>query len=123
MAMRTQQEAEKAEQQRIKSLVLNYDLRDEGEADGGECSHFHNTYITPNRSRRPFTEIAAQLGVPDKQHTQTPYVAPRVDKAGNQRSNQRARKLQLSDVDWYADKSSLPTTTPTEDRKVRVNRH
>lgn len=33
--MRTQQQAERAEQQRIKSLVLNYDLRDDDINDGG----------------------------------------------------------------------------------------
>lgn len=69
VAMRTQQEAERAEQQRIKNLVLNYDLRDDNETDGL-----------------------------DKQHN--PYNVPRIDKASNNRSTQRARKLQLSDVDW-----------------------
>lgn len=69
VAMRSKQQAEREEQQRIKNLVLNYDLREENEADGL-----------------------------DKQHN--PYTQPRVDKAGNNRSNQRARKLQLSDVDW-----------------------
>ncbi|KAI9816162.1 MAG: hypothetical protein M1827_001763 [Pycnora praestabilis] len=34
VAMKTQQQAEREEQQRIKSLVLNYDLRDENEHDG-----------------------------------------------------------------------------------------
>jgi len=28
------------------------------------------------------------------------YTQPRIDKGGSTRSNQRARKLQLSDVDW-----------------------
>lgn len=68
IAMRSKQQAEKEEQQRIKNLVLNYDLRDEAETDGLE--------------------------------KQNPYSQPRIDKAGNNRSNQRARKLQLSDVDW-----------------------
>ena len=44
--MRNQQEAEKAEQQRIKSLVLNYDLRDENDT-------FDGTYILrPNFNKR-----------------------------------------------------------------------
>ncbi|KAF2402004.1 ARM repeat-containing protein [Trichodelitschia bisporula] len=71
VAMRTQQQAEKEEQQRIKNLVLNYDLRDENEGPDG-------------LEKLP----------------QNPYTQPRLDKAGNTRSNQRARKLQLSDVDW-----------------------
>jgi len=69
IAMKSKQQAEREEQQRIKSLVLNYDLRDENDNDGLE-----------------------------KQHN--PYIQPRIDKAGNNRSNQRARKLQLSDVEW-----------------------
>ncbi|KAI9824459.1 MAG: hypothetical protein M1832_001994 [Thelocarpon impressellum] len=66
MAMKTQQQAEREEQQRIKSLVLNYDLREE-EQEGLEKS---STY------------------------------GAKLDKAGATRSKQRARKLQLSDVDW-----------------------
>ncbi|KAL1305320.1 hypothetical protein AAFC00_002222 [Neodothiora populina] len=68
VAMRNQQEAERAEQQRIKSLVLNYDLRDDDSNDA-----------------------ALEL--------QSPYTQPRIDKSGTGRNQQRARKLQLSDVD------------------------
>ncbi|KJX97909.1 nonsense-mediated mRNA decay factor (Upf2) like protein [Zymoseptoria brevis] len=66
IAMRSQQQAEKAEQQRIKNLVLNYDLTDD-----------------------------QQDGAFDTLHG-----APRYDKSGNTRSKQRARKLQLGDIDW-----------------------
>ncbi|EME47596.1 hypothetical protein DOTSEDRAFT_69517 [Dothistroma septosporum NZE10] len=66
VAMRSQQQAEKAEQQRIKNLVLNYDLNDD-QADGSYDS-LHGV--------------------------------PRFDKSGNTRSKQRARKLQLGDIDW-----------------------
>jgi hypothetical protein len=38
--MRSQQQAEKEEQQRIKNLVLNYDLRDENEGSDGESQSF-----------------------------------------------------------------------------------
>ena len=37
--MKTQQQAEREEQQRIKNLVLNYDLRNEAEQDGNEFSY------------------------------------------------------------------------------------
>lgn len=67
VAMRTQQEAERAEQQRIKNLVLNYDLNAE------DTSH---------------------------DALESTYTQPRFDKAGGGRGTQRARKLQLSDVDW-----------------------
>lgn len=69
VAMRSKQQAEKEEQQRIKNLVLNYDLRDDNETEGLDKTH-------------------------------NPYAQPRLDKAGNNRSHQRARKLQLSDVNW-----------------------
>lgn len=68
VAMKTQQAAEREEQQRIKSLVLNYDLRDGEDQDG--------------------LDKAAGMN----------YSRP--DKSSNNRSGQRARKLQLSDVDW-----------------------
>jgi len=66
--MKTQQAAEREEQQRIKNLVLNYDLRDGEDQDG--------------------LEKAAGLN----------YTRP--DKSVNNRSGQRARKLQLNDLDW-----------------------
>lgn len=34
----------------------------------------------------------------------------RQDKSGNSRSKQRARKLQLGDIDWYGDKSKTRST-------------
>jgi len=46
IAMRTQQQAEKAEQQRIKNLVLNYDLTDDQQ--DGELPSFH--YISSSRN-------------------------------------------------------------------------
>jgi len=89
--MRNKQQAEKEEQQRIKNLVLNYDMRDEPESDGEPSFRFPLTR-NPNRNR---TETVEGL---DKTHNL--YAQPRIDKAGNNRSNQRARKLQLSDVNW-----------------------
>lgn len=156
--MRTQQEAERAEQQRIKNLVLKLDLRDENEHDGDS-----NFLLNPNpnhkRVNRLNTDYSALILQPNPNHrkrfdhsrdssasqdcaakaqqpattnsfslshhvqdqfTETtdttvsldksPYGATnatRIDKAGNNRSNQRARKLQLSDVDWYGRRSPL----------------
>ncbi|KAK3324231.1 armadillo-type protein [Cercophora scortea] len=44
IAMKTQQQAEKEEQRRIKNLVLNYDLRENEDGDGNEKPnpHYHN---------------------------------------------------------------------------------
>ncbi|KAH7128795.1 armadillo-type protein [Dendryphion nanum] len=92
VAMRNKQQAEKEEQQRIKNLVLNYDLRDDNDTEG-ESPFFYTLQPNINRTR---TETTQGL---DKTHN--PYAQPRLDKAGNNRSNQRARKLQLSDVNWY----------------------
>ena len=98
VAMRSKQQADKEEQQRIKSLVLNYnEARDDGDDNTGD-SPFLST-LQPNTNRKR-TETSKGL---DK--TPNPYAQPRVDKAGNNRSNQRARKLQLSDVNWYAHSS------------------
>jgi len=67
IAMKTQQAAEREEQERIKSLVLNYDLRDGDEQQDG----LEKASASHSRSDKPA------------------------------RSGQRARKLQLSDVnDW-----------------------
>lgn len=83
IAMKNQQEADRAEQQRIKNLVLNYDLQGsstEQSGLGGE-RHQHNASL----------------------HQASPSNAgarPPADKSSANRSGQRARKLQLSDVDW-----------------------
>lgn len=68
VAMKTQQQAEREEQQRIKNLVLNYDLRESEDPDGHEKPPSYH----PNRP----------------------------DKSIKERSGQRVRRLQLSDVDW-----------------------
>ena len=113
--MRNQQQVEKEEQQRIKNLVLNLDLRDENEADGDS----HPSPILPNPNRRSVCAPAAPpfpLRVGGTRHRQSdlaetapqgiekqpqnPYMQPRLDKAGSNARNQRARKLQLSDVNW-----------------------
>ncbi|KAK0261303.1 mRNA decay protein [Friedmanniomyces endolithicus] len=51
VAMRTQQEAERAEQQRIKSLVLNYDLMDDDPHDG-EAPSFSYMHLPGNSGGR-----------------------------------------------------------------------
>ncbi|OAL43013.1 ARM repeat-containing protein [Pyrenochaeta sp. DS3sAY3a] len=102
VAMRTKQQADKEEQQRIKSLVLNYnEARDDGD-DNGDTPFSSRLQRNPNRI---YAESSKGL---DK--TPNPYAQPRLDKAGNNRSNQRARKLQLSDVNWYA----LPFPRPSQ---------
>ena len=95
--MKTQQAAEREEQQRIKNLVLNYDLRDGEDQDGD--SLLPSLLPNPNIHRQ-------DAGI-DKAAA-TNHTRP--DKSGNNRSGQRARKLQLSDVDWYAKENSLQSS-------------
>lgn len=98
VSMRTKQQQEKEERQRIKNVVLNYDNnREDNEPDGDSPFSYH---LQPNINRM-HTETPKVL---DKSHN--PYAQPRLDKAGNNRSNQRSRKLQLSDVNWYDTPSS-----------------
>ena len=85
--MKTQQQAEKEEQQRIKNLVLNYDLRENEEQDGDDQHHPRVAGI--------FTDMRPGLDRPT-----THYHYNRMDR-GKERGGQRSRKLQLSDVDWY----------------------
>ncbi|KMU92161.1 hypothetical protein CIHG_10022 [Coccidioides immitis H538.4] len=68
IAMRSQQQAEREEQQRIKNLVLNYDLGDDNDLNDGCKGNEKRTSSKP-------------------------------EKASTSRGF-RARKLQLSDVDW-----------------------
>lgn len=104
VAMRSKQQAEKEEQQRIKNLVLNYNEARDDVDDTGD-SPFSYT-LSPNTNRK-YTETSKGL---DK--TPNPYAQPRLDKAGNNRSNQRARKLQLSDVNWYGSPLSVRQDRP-----------
>ncbi|GAQ39694.1 nonsense-mediated mRNA decay factor [Aspergillus niger] len=70
VAMRSQQQADREEQQRIKNLVLNYEMTNEAET---------NTDAAEKRS---------------------PHRDTRMDKSSAARAAFRSRKLQLSDVNW-----------------------
>ncbi|KAI0396722.1 MIF4G domain-containing protein [Xylariaceae sp. FL0594] len=89
VAMRNQLQAEREEQQRIKNLVLNYDLRENEELDG-------DTFLS-SLPLGPNIHSSKSSGL-DK----TPYHSNRGEKFGRERGGQRVRRLQLSDVDWYA---------------------
>ncbi|KAF4634949.1 hypothetical protein G7Y89_g3148 [Cudoniella acicularis] len=93
IAMKTQQAAEREEQQRIKNLVLNYDLRDGEEQDGDKL-------LAPLQPNPNIHNANAGL----EKAAAASYARP--DKSSNNRSGQRARKLQLSDVDWYGPKNN-----------------
>lgn len=139
--MKNQQEAERAEQQRIKSLVLNYDLQDSSAESGtGSTDLLSDPFLRPNPNfRAPFPLRTFPLVVPQildqvknahiatfkgtgqgekHQHNASLHqssshhvtTARPVDKSSSNRSGHRARKLQLSDVDWYDGSEILPQT-------------
>ncbi|KAK5135680.1 hypothetical protein LTR08_004981 [Meristemomyces frigidus] len=167
VAMRTQQQAERAEQQRIKNLVLNYDLTDD-QHDGEEHSFHYVMSPTTKRTRlvgkgslnKSLVQPPVYTQGPTQRATATeegrkeneiptarlPFVAvenstrpdsltdiagsfdtlhgpPRADKSGTTRSKQRARKLQLGDLEWYGNRSTsavvsdaaLPVQTSLDD--------
>ena len=114
--MRTQQQAEREEQQRIKNLVLNYDLRENEERDPDG-----DIYLSP-LARNPNIHHKSTSG-----HEKQPYHPNRLDRSTKERGGQRARRLQLSDVDWYdktrnkrgsSNSPSITTPQPTSNGRV-----
>lgn len=121
--MKLQQEAERAERQNIKNLVLNYDLHDSGIDAAGTTHQFYLTpFLQPNpnlRTPNPPRSVAHYRlsqgpGVEKHGPPHHPYNAslhqsslksgsePKpADKLSTNRGGHRARKLQISDVDWY----------------------
>lgn len=84
--MKTSQQAEREEQQRIKNLVLNYDLQQSDDQDSKYIAVLnYSTMVNADE----------KLGG-EKQPT---FYHNRVERTGKDRG-QRVRKLQLSDVDW-----------------------
>lgn len=108
VAMKTQQAAEREEQQRIKNLVLNYDLRDGEEEEGispwAPIPHHHI-----HKNQAGLEKVATGPARLDNL------------KSGNNRSGQRARKLQLSDVDWYAKPDLSHVASPKSTAAVSVS--
>ncbi|KAL9058037.1 MAG: hypothetical protein Q9206_002101 [Seirophora lacunosa] len=120
VALKSQKEAERAELQRIKDLVLHYDLADSSADQGGTNNSLyldHFSHPNPNLSHmlksKHFTHTALTQGFDgDKQAPphNAPLQQPAVtngtnsrpsERSGGGRRGQQARKLQLSDVDWY----------------------
>ena len=132
--MKSQKEAERAEQQRIKNLVLSYDPDSSTDQTGTANNLYFDifSHTNPNLPQQnadfpnvaPTTEMTfAHNDIPKglgaekhgaSHHPHNPSLhqsSPNhtnsrpADKSGANRSGHRARKLQLSDVDWYDLKS------------------
>lgn len=112
VAMKTQQQAEREEQQRIKNLVLNYDLRENEDADG-------EPRLAPLNIN---TNIHKPCLGTDKSAS---HYHNRLDnRSVKERGGQRVRKLQLSDVDWYGKSQkhkSSPVSTPEKALHTQSN--
>ncbi|EXJ54821.1 hypothetical protein A1O7_10162 [Cladophialophora yegresii CBS 114405] len=98
VSMKSQQAAEREEQQRIKNLVLNYDLREDDSHDGIPNGFPCGPIEQPPLERNPNTK-GLKLG---PNHYNPPL--SRSERSG--RHAPRARRLNLSDVDWYGKKTS-----------------
>lgn len=102
--MKTQQAAEREEQQRIKNLVLNYDLTRDGEDQDGN-------YVRANFIHKTNAYVY-KTGLDS---APSPLGYGRADKFNNTRGGQRSRKLQLSDVDWYGSPTPIKLESPGEE--------
>ena len=121
--MKNQKENERAEQQRIKNLVLNYDLQESNTDQDGTDNNLYSIYFSqpnPNLPKHYFNpattvthdHMSQGLGSGEKHggashHQHNASLHQSSPAHGNARPvgsgthrGQRARKLQLSDVDW-----------------------
>ena len=127
IAMKLQKEAERAERQNIKNLVLNYDMHDSGiDISGTTHQIYLDPFLKPNPNMRTPARSRSVAHKPLNQgsggekhgfphHPHTPSLHPTSLKSGSEpraaeksavnRGAHRSRKLQLSDVDWYETKS------------------
>lgn len=117
VAMKSQKEAERAEQQRIKNLVLNLnESQENGDIDGKTEDFFlrpnpnlHNPISKRYSAHNDNQGLLGEKYSNNAPIQQAPHHHPSgrsSEKPGSGRSTHRARKLQLSDVDW-SDKSTF----------------
>lgn len=86
--MKTTQQAAKEEQQRIKNLVLTYDLRESEEQE--------------SEDRMPPLPVNQNIYSNKSGNEKPSYHHNRAERQAKDKGGQRVRKLQLSDVvDWY----------------------
>ena len=113
--MKSQQAAEREEQQRIKNLVLNYDLREDDQHDGipNPSGFPSGPVIQPPLETNPNTK-GLELG---PGHYNPPL--SRAEKAGRHAS--RARRLNLSDVDWYGTKKFRSNRPNGENENLNIS--
>lgn len=119
--MKSQQAAEREEQQRIKNLVLNYELNDDDQHDGTN-SPLLQPIVQRSIASKKFAKSVTQTGFDHFSNTFS-----RAERNGRA---PRARRLNLSDVDWYGRQASdsvapkshkenqlIPAPTPSDSEK------
>ena len=133
VALKNQKEAERAEQQRIKNLVLSYDPESSMDQTGTDNDLYFDyfSHTNPNLPQRnagfpnlaPMEQVmfahdhvhkglgTEKHGTSHHQHNASLHQSSPnnansrpSEKSGASRNGHRARKLQLSDVDWYDQK-------------------
>lgn len=104
VSMKSQQAAEREEQQRIKNLVLNYDLHEDDQHDGIPNGFPSSQIAQPPLERNPNTK-GLNLGPDHYRHSLS-----RAERSA--RHAPRARRLNLSDVDWYDKTKTSPSNSP-----------
>ncbi|KAK5944343.1 mRNA decay protein [Knufia obscura] len=103
LSMKSQQAAEREEQLRIKNLVLNYDLGEDDQHDGTEALTLM-PIIQPTLKSKKFAKDTPKIGYEHNFNS--------LSRAERQSRAPRARRLNLSDVDWYARQKSDPAGAP-----------
>lgn len=83
--MRTQQQADREEQQRIKNLVLNYEASNEPEPTESKFIQYARNYLLTDG-----VNLGFEKRIPANQRVEKPTPGRAF----------RSRKLQLSDVNW-----------------------
>jgi regulator of nonsense transcripts 2 len=125
--MRTQQQAEREEQQRIKNLVLNYDLTDDQQ--DGELSSFHYVRVSNNNSVRLVGKGKLNQSLPIRNHRGSQSqrsTASNVANPSQQQLNTGGDKRRVSlDSGYSSPPPVLPASarpsfaTPTSNRTIQ----
>jgi regulator of nonsense transcripts 2 len=111
--MKSQQAAEREEQQRIKNLVLRYDLHDENDQHDGTKE---DPWLLSSRGL--FNEPLLH-GNPN---TKGLTIGPDNHHGGSNRSRRnkpQTRKLNLHDVDWYGNSKTKKKAEPAPEQDDR----
>lgn len=110
--MKSQQAAEREEQQRIKNLVLNYDLNDDDQHDGSIPPSLIQI-VQPSLGSKKLAKNNAKIGYDHFNNS--------LSRSERHSRAPRARRLNLSDVDWYGRQASdLHPSSPQQENYSKL---